>query len=112
MGCAPGPALARSDAGPRPGSRTCSRPGPAADSVVEAAADARALLDHLGIDRAHVVGHSYGGCVALQLALDAPRMVRSLALVEAALLVGPKAGAYRDALKRNARSSCCRGTAC
>jgi pimeloyl-ACP methyl ester carboxylesterase len=78
-----------------------SRPGPAADSVAEAAADARALLEHLGISRAHVVGHSYGGVVALRLALDAPELVHSLALVEAALLVGPDEHRYRDALKRN-----------
>ncbi len=78
-----------------------STPGPAADSILEAAADARALLEHLSIDLVHVVGHSYGGVVALRLALDAPEMVHSLALVEAALLVGPKEQAYRDALKRN-----------
>jgi pimeloyl-ACP methyl ester carboxylesterase len=78
-----------------------SRPGPSSDSIVEAAADGRALLEHLGIERAHVVGHSYGGCVALQLALDAPEMVHSLALVEAALLVGPQEDAYRASLQRN-----------
>lgn len=78
-----------------------SRPGPGADSVVEAAADARALLDHLGIERVHVVGHSYGGCVSLQLALDAPERVHSLALVEAALLVGASEQAYRESLRRN-----------
>jgi pimeloyl-ACP methyl ester carboxylesterase len=41
-----------------------------------------ALLHHLGVDRAHLVGHSIGGCIALQLALDAPDAVRSLALLE------------------------------
>jgi pimeloyl-ACP methyl ester carboxylesterase len=51
-------------------------------SVSEQAADARALLQHLGIERAHVVGHSYGGVVALQLALDTPSAVHSLALLE------------------------------
>jgi len=51
-------------------------------SVVEQAADARALLRHLGIERAHIVGHSYGGVVALQLTLDAPDVVQSLALLE------------------------------
>ena len=51
-------------------------------SAAEQAADARALLQHLAIERAHVVGHSYGGVVALQLALDAPDRVHSLALLE------------------------------
>ena len=51
-------------------------------SVVQQAADARALLQELGIQRAQIVGHSYGGVVALQLALDAPEVVHSLALLE------------------------------
>jgi 3-oxoadipate enol-lactonase len=55
------------------------------------AADARALLAHLGVARAHVVGHSYGGCVALQLALDVPTAVHSLALLEPGLLAVPAA---------------------
>src|ERR1700737_2633487 len=41
-------------------------PGPV--SVARQAADCRALLDYLGVARAHVVGHSLGGCIALQLA--------------------------------------------
>ena len=49
------------------------------------AADARALLEHLGISRAHVAGHSYGGAIAIQLTLDAPDLVASLALLEPAL---------------------------
>jgi pimeloyl-ACP methyl ester carboxylesterase len=47
--------------------------------------DALALLDHLSIDRAHVVGHSGSGVIALQLALDAPERVRSLVLEEPAI---------------------------
>ena len=35
----------------------------------------RALLGRLGIERAHLVGHSSGGNIALQLALDAPGTV-------------------------------------
>jgi pimeloyl-ACP methyl ester carboxylesterase len=50
------------------------------------AADALALLRHLGLERAHIVGHSYGGVIALQLALDAPRVVHSLTLLEPALV--------------------------
>ena len=58
------------------------------------AVDARALLDHLGVDRAHVVGHSYGGAIALQLALDAPERVASLALLEPAGIVAPSREAF------------------
>jgi 3-oxoadipate enol-lactonase len=47
--------------------------------------DALALLDHLAIEQAHVVGHSGSGIIALQLALDAPERVRSLVLEEPAL---------------------------
>ena len=32
-------------------------------SMARQAADARALLQHLGVDKAHIVGHSYGGSV-------------------------------------------------
>ena len=53
------------------------------------AADAAALLKHLGIRRAHVVGHSFGGQIALQLALDAPDLVHSLALLEPSLPAAP-----------------------
>ena len=42
------------------------------------AADGRALLAHVGVSRTHVVGHSFGGNTALQLALDTPAVVASL----------------------------------
>jgi benzoate-CoA ligase family protein len=60
-------------------------------SIADQAADARLLLEHLGARRAHVVGHSYGGPIALQLAADAPELVQSLVLLEAALLTVPGA---------------------
>jgi 4,5:9,10-diseco-3-hydroxy-5,9,17-trioxoandrosta-1(10),2-diene-4-oate hydrolase len=41
----------------------------------------RALLDVLGIDRAHLVGNSYGGAAALRLALDTPERVGRLVLM-------------------------------
>ena len=41
-------------------------------------------LRRLGIERAHVVGHSSSALIALQLALDAPDTVQSLALMDAA----------------------------
>jgi pimeloyl-ACP methyl ester carboxylesterase len=42
------------------------------------------LMDHVGWARVHVVGHSYGALVALQLALDRPERVGSVALLEPA----------------------------
>jgi pimeloyl-ACP methyl ester carboxylesterase len=69
-------------------------------SVALQAADCRALLRHLGVERAHVVGHSYGDDVALQLALDASSVVHSLALLEPGLMVGAGAQDYRESLAR------------
>ncbi len=51
-------------------------------SIADHAADARALLKALGVERAHIVGHSFGGSTALQLALDAPEVVHSLIVME------------------------------
>ncbi|MFW6085167.1 MAG: alpha/beta fold hydrolase [Gemmatimonadota bacterium] len=51
-------------------------------SFARGAADAEALLRHLEIDDAHVVGYSLGGVVAVELARLAPELVRSLVLIE------------------------------
>jgi pimeloyl-ACP methyl ester carboxylesterase len=67
-------------------------------SVAEQAADTKAVLQYFGITQAHVVGHSYGGAVALQLALDGPAMVHSLALLEPALLAVPSAAQFGAAM--------------
>jgi benzoate-CoA ligase family protein len=58
-------------------------------SIKDQAADALALLEYVDVPGAHVVGHSYGGSIALQLAHDAPDRVHSLVLLEAALLSVP-----------------------
>ena len=55
-------------------------------SVEDHAADAKALLDELGVERTHVVGHSLGGTIALQLALNYPDLVHTLALMEPAVM--------------------------
>jgi pimeloyl-ACP methyl ester carboxylesterase len=61
-------------------------------TLAQQAADCRALLEHLNIQSAHVVGHSSGGTIAVRLALDAPQVVHSLILLEPALLDVPSAG--------------------
>ena len=72
-------------------------------TIAQQAGDCRALLAHLEVARAHVVGHSFGGAVALQLALDHPAVVHSLALIEPGLMVGASGGPYREALARGGR---------
>jgi pimeloyl-ACP methyl ester carboxylesterase len=67
-------------------------------SVSDHAADCLALLRKLDAVPAHVVGHSSGGAIALQLALDAPNAVRSLTLLEPALLQVPSGAALFEAL--------------
>ncbi len=62
--------------------RGYGRSGPAKEITVAAmSADSLALLDALGFDEAHIVGHSLGGVIAQQVALDAPARVRSLSLL-------------------------------
>jgi 3-oxoadipate enol-lactonase len=67
---------------------------PSPVSVADHAADAAALLDHLGVRRAHIAGHSSGAAVALQLALERPEMVHTLALLELSLLSVPSAAGF------------------
>ena len=60
-----------------------------AGPVQRHAADAVALLRHLGVERAHIVGHSAGAIVALQVAVSAPGVVHSLVLLEPPMGTGP-----------------------
>ena len=53
------------------------------------AAHCRSLLRFLGISRAHIVGQSSSGNLALQLALSSPDLVQSLAVLEPALYSVP-----------------------
>ena len=64
--------------------------------IEEQAQDALALMKHLGLERAHVIGHSYGGVTAVQLALDAPRVVHSLVLLEPPLMTADGAAAFSE----------------
>jgi pimeloyl-ACP methyl ester carboxylesterase len=67
-------------------------------SVAEQAEDAVGLLDHVGADRAHLVGHSLGGAIALELAVQHPTMVASLVLLEPAFLTAPAGAAFTRAV--------------
>lgn len=72
-------------------------------TFAEHAADCATLLRELGIERAHIVGHSFGGSVALQLALDTPAVVATLTVMEPVLFVGATAAGYRAAIADNHR---------
>ena len=79
------------------GGSTC--PAEAAPtSVAVQANDAAGLLDALGVDRAHVVGHSLGGAIALELAAQHPTRVASLVLLEPGLLTTPAGAAFLRAV--------------
>jgi pimeloyl-ACP methyl ester carboxylesterase len=67
---------------------------PGAVTVADHVRDAARLLERLGIARAHVVGHSSGAAVALQLAVDRPALAGSLGLLEPSLLSVPAADAF------------------
>ena len=56
-------------------------PGGGRKSIVDYALDVVALMDALAIDSAIVLGHSMGGAIAQQLALDQPTRVSALTLV-------------------------------
>lgn len=47
--------------------------------------DIKALMDHLDIDKAHIVGLSLGGEEALNFALDNPNRIKTLTLVSSSL---------------------------
>ena len=59
--------------------------GPSDSVPYQSHADLRALLDHLGIERAHLVGLSLGGRIAVDFALTYPERVQSLVLADPGL---------------------------
>lgn len=54
-------------------------------SYAALAGDVVALLDHLGVDRAHVMGHSMGGGTALELAVSHPDRLLSVVPISASV---------------------------
>ncbi|MEW6426943.1 MAG: alpha/beta fold hydrolase [Thermodesulfobacteriota bacterium] len=63
---------------------------------VAMADDLAALLDHLGIARCHLIGHSYGGLVALTFALGDPQRLLSLTLADVPVDTGAASGGRAD----------------
>ncbi len=64
-------------------------PHAATMTQAEMAEDVRALMQRLGIDCADLVGHSLGGKVAMQLAMNYPHCVRRLVVVDIAPVAYP-----------------------
>ena len=62
------------------------------------AADAAALVDHLGLARVHVLGHSMGVAVALSLAAQRPAAVGRLVLAAGAATTPARAASVIDSL--------------
>lgn len=53
------------------------------------------FMDRVGIASAHFVGHSLGGAIAMQMAIDHPQKVKSMTLICSAGL-GPEFSSYVD----------------
>jgi pimeloyl-ACP methyl ester carboxylesterase len=66
-------------------------------TMVEHAADVLRLLDEFGLRRAVLVGHSFGGMLALYLAAHHPERFRRLVVLDAAIAVATPA--TRDLLR-------------
>ena len=72
--------------------RSDSPPSPF--SIRQQAGDALALMRHLGVERAHVIGHSGGGTIGVELASEAPGRVHTLVVLEPAIMPTDSAAAF------------------
>jgi pimeloyl-ACP methyl ester carboxylesterase len=78
-----GAALAAVDLRGRAGSHELPQPFGLTSHV----RDMVAVLDHLGLDRAVIVGHSLGAYIAARLAVEHPERIRSVVLVDGGLTI-------------------------
>lgn len=72
---------------------------PAPYGVADMAADALGVLDALGIQRAHLVGHSLGGAIAQEIAIAHPQRVHRIVLISTYIAMGPRDRAIAEARK-------------
>lgn len=86
-----------------------SAPVRGSGSVERDARDCVALMTELGIERAHLLGGSYAGAVALRTAVDAPDRVHSLVLLEPPPTITFRAPEFRAVVERMMRDSGERG---
>ncbi|MGE4545681.1 MAG: alpha/beta fold hydrolase [Pedobacter sp.] len=77
-----------------------SGPPPEPCTTARLAADALALLDHLSLDKVDVLGFSLGGLVAQELAILAPKRIRSLVLAATAAHLPGRSRRALDAWRR------------
>jgi pimeloyl-ACP methyl ester carboxylesterase len=83
----------------RRGCTRSERPEPYVTSVGEHAKDAAALIRTLDAAPAILIGRSYGGEIAVEVALAHPELVRALVLLEgASMSLDPEAKAWEEAL--------------
>lgn len=85
--------------------------GRSAFSLADEAERSIALIDAVPQSRIHLVGHSYGGAVALQIALSRPDRIASLSLYEPSVFrllqdMGEEAADARAEIKAVARAVC------
>lgn len=74
----------------------------AGTTLRELAAFVARFMEVIGVPSAHLVGHSMGGGVAAQLAVDAPQKARSLVLIDSAGLGDEVNAEYTDGFVRAA----------
>lgn len=81
--------------------RSQAPPDRSAYSVEQMAADVQALTEQLGFQRFHLLGHSMGGAVVQEVALETPERLLSLTLQNTAdgfanVFTNPALAAWRD----------------
>ena len=58
-------------------------------SFAEHSAEARALFEHIGVQKLHLVGTSYGGEVAMKFAILYPDMVKTISIIDSVSELDP-----------------------